>query len=106
MCAMLRNMCFARGADNHASKEMKIYQPEETKMKKTIKQADQSQSTTAKEREKPSWTVDLGSFFVNAESEEEAIQEAEKMIAAGDVEIDQVFENEEDWIVPLPNRVS
>jgi len=44
-----------------------------------------------KERQKPSWTVDLGSFFVEADSEEEALQEATKIIEAGKVEIDQVF---------------
>lgn len=65
-------------------------------MSNNIQQTGHSQTAAATDREKPSWTVDLGSFYVNADTEEEAIQEAWKMIKEGGwVEIDQVFLTEE-----------
>jgi hypothetical protein len=41
-----------------------------------------------------SWTVDLGSFHVEAADEREAYEEAKKQIEEGDVEVDTIFKDE------------
>jgi len=64
-------------------------------MKKKLTNPNQAVAAVVEEREKPSWTVDLGSFYVNADTEQEAIQEAMKVIESGQVEVDQVFLSDE-----------
>jgi uncharacterized protein YdcH (DUF465 family) len=60
----------------------------------TARQQAISQIKTATIRVLKCWTVDLGSLSVAAVDGYEAFEEAMKQIKEGDIEIDQIFEEE------------